>query len=118
MNTRKIGTKRKKELRMEDCLINVSRRVDSLSGQIEKQEQYSGRNCLLLHGIPVNRNEETDNLCIATINEDLELSITGADIECTHRIGKPRDVGQKLRPIIIKFVWHNDKKNIFNRKNK
>ena len=31
--------------------------------------------------------------CLATMNEHLELAITEVDIELTHRIGKPRDVG-------------------------
>ena len=80
---------------MEDCLINMSKLVDSLSGQVDKQEHFSRRNFLLLHGIPENKNEENDDLCLATINEHLELSITEANIEGTHRIGKPRDSGQK-----------------------
>ena len=96
----------------------MSKRVDSLSGQVDKQEQYSRRNCLLLHGIPRNNNEKTDDLCLAAMNDHLELSITEADIERTHRIGKPRDSGQKSRPIIVKFVRYNDRKNVFNRKKK
>ena len=86
--------------------------------QVEKQEQCSRRNCLLILGIPENRNEKTDDLCIATINEHLELSITEADIKRTHRIGKPRDAGRKSRPIIVKLVRYNCRKNIFNRKQK
>ena len=62
--------------------------------------------------------KKNDDLCPATINEHFELAITEVDIECTHRIGKPRDVGQKLRPIIVKFVRYNDRKNVFNRKKK
>ena len=38
----------------------MSKRVDSLSSQVEKQEHYTRRNCLLLHGSPENRNEKTD----------------------------------------------------------
>ena len=75
-------------------------------------------NCLLLHGITENKNEKTDDLCLATINEHLELSITEADIKRTHWIGKPRDAGQKLRPINVNFVRYNDIKNAFNRKKK
>ena len=52
-------------------------------------------------------------LCYYTIH--FELVITEVDIERTHRIGKPRDVGQKSRPIIVKFVRYNDRKNVFNR---
>ena len=96
----------------------MSKRVDSLSGQIAEQEQYSRLTCLLLHGIPEDKNEKTDYFCIATINERLELSITEAYIERTHRIEKLRDSSQKLRPIIVIFVKYNDKKNVFNRKKK
>ena len=46
------------------------------------------------------------------------MSITEADIERTHRIGKLRDPGQKSRLIIVKFVRYNDRKNVFNRKSK
>ena len=47
-----------------------------------------------------------------TIN--FELATAEVDIERTHRIRKPRDVGQKSRPIIVKFVRYNDRKNVFN----
>ena len=68
----------------------MPKQVDSLSSQVDKQEQYSRRNCLLLHGIPENKNEKTDDLCLATINEHLELAITEVDIERTHRMRKQR----------------------------
>ena len=77
----------------------MSKRVDSLSGQADKQEQYWRHNCLLLHGISENKNKKTDDLCFPTINEYLELSVTAAGIERTHWIGKPRDSAQKSRPI-------------------
>ena len=101
---------------LEDCLINMSKVVDSLSGQANKQEQYSRGNCLLSHGNPENKNEKTDDLCLATINEHLELSIIEVDIELIHQIGKPRDAGEKSRATIVKFVRYNDRKNVFNRK--
>lgn len=75
------------------------------------------RNYLLLHGIPENTNEKTYYLCLTTMNEHLELSITETDIECRHGIGKPRDSGQNSRPITVKFVSY-DRKNVFNRKRK
>ena len=99
---------------LEECLTSMSKRVGSLCSRADKQEQYSLRNCLLLHGIPENKNEKTDNLCLATINEHLELVITKADIEHTYIIGKPRDVGQKSRPTIVKFVRYSDRKNVLN----
>ena len=96
----------------------MSKRWDSLSGLVDKQEPYSRYNCLLLYGIPGNKNEKTEDLYLATINEHLELSVMEADIERTHRIGKSRDAGQTLRPITVKFFMYNDRKNVFNRKKK
>ena len=111
---------KEKEVRiktLEGCLINMSKQVDILAGQVDKQEQYSRGNGLSLHGIPVNKNcEKTDDLCLSTTNEHLELSIAEADNERTHPIWKPRDVGRKSRPIIVKFVRYNGRKNVFNRK--
>ena len=46
------------------------------------------------------------------------MSVTEPDIESTHRVGKSRDSGQKLRPIIIKLVRYNDRNNVFNTKKK
>ena len=112
---RKVKEERIKTL--EESLTNMSKWVDSLSSQVDKQEQYSRHNCLLLHDIPENKNETIDDLCLTTINEHLDLAITEVDIERTHRIGKPRDVDQKPRPI-VKFVRYNDRKNVFNRKKK
>ena len=64
------------------------------------------------------KNEKTNGLYLATINEHLELSITDADIERTHWIERPKDAGQKSRPITVKFANYNDRKNLFNRTNK
>ena len=71
---------------LEACLINMSKQVDILAGQVDKQEQYSRGNCLSLHGIPVNKNEKADDLWLSATNEHLELSIAEADNERTHRI--------------------------------
>ena len=73
----------------------MSKRVDILSGQIDKKGQCSGHNCLLWHGIPENKNKETDDLCLATIKKHFELSVTEADIEWTHLIGNSKDDDQK-----------------------
>ena len=51
---------------LEESLTNMSKWVDSLSSQVDKQEQYSRHNCLLLHDIPENKNETIDDLCLTT----------------------------------------------------
>ena len=100
---------------------NVSRltqKVDDLSEAVEKQEQYSRRNCLLLHGIPEKKQENTDELNIKTIYEHLDIDITDRNMDTIHRIGNPRNADEKPSPIIIKLVKYNDRKKIFGSKKK
>ena len=70
---------------------DIKSELDSLSTKIEKleklqdqQEQYSRRNCLLVHGIAEEKEEITDEVIINTLNEKLDLDITLRDLERTH----------------------------------
>ena len=99
--------------------------VDSLSTKIEKleklqdqQEQYSRRNCLLVHGIAKEKEEITDEVIINTLYEKLDLDITSWDLERTHRIGERKKTRGKTRPIIVKFVRYNDRNRVFRNKKK
>ena len=52
-----------KEEIINNLMKNVSRlteKVDHLSEAVEKQEQYSRCNCLLVHGIPEKKQENAD----------------------------------------------------------
>ena len=62
--------------------------MDSLSTKVKKleqlqdqQEQYSRRNCLLVHQIAEEKEEVTDEVIINTLNEKLDLQITLQDRE-------------------------------------
>ena len=96
----------------------MTQKVDDLLEAVEKQEQCSRCDCLLLHGILKKKQENTDELCIKAIHEHLDLDINNRDINRTHRIGNPRNTDEKPRPIIIKFVRYNDRKKIFDSKKK
>ena len=49
------------------------------------------------------------------IDTKMDIKITHNDIDRTHRIGKPKTNG-KPRPVIIKFVWYNDRNKVFSSK--
>ena len=66
---------------LEECLSNMSKRVDSLSSQVDKQEQCLRCNCLLFHGIPENKNEKTDDICLGTLNWQLLKLISSPRVE-------------------------------------
>ena len=41
--------------------VNMSVTIESLKDSLDRQEQYSRRNCLLIHGLLESTNENTDN---------------------------------------------------------
>ena len=60
----------------------------NLKKKIDRQEQYSRRNCVLIHGIEENRDENTDELVNELVNEKLIEEISLHDIDRSHRLGR------------------------------
>ena len=104
---------------MQQCLNTISnenealkRQVKTLQVQIEDQQQYSRRNCILIHGIPENESEDTDKLVMDVFTDRLGIILGIQDIDRSHRLGPsvrvlaPRTDQDtvKVRPIIVKFV--------------
>ena len=86
-----------------DLIVKIS----NLSVLDDTQEQYFWRNCLLIHGVEENRNEETDILSISIINEYLGRDIQLSDIGWTDLIGNKHTARKKGQAMIIKFTKYN-----------
>ena len=84
---------------------------------IDRQEQYSRRNCLLLHGIEEESNENTDQRVIEVLWESMGETISIQDIDRTHRLTGKKPNG-KSKPVIVKFVRYNTRNLIFKNKKK
>ena len=95
---------------------SLSERLESAEKRIEDQEQYSRRNCLLIHGIEETDKEDTDKLVLDVINKDMDIDLPISAIERTHRIGNPKEKKKKSRPIIVKFVRYYDRRNVYGNK--
>ena len=80
---------------------------------LKKNELYSLRNCLLLHG--VEEQENTDNIVLNVIKEHLDVELSVKDMDRSHRIGKSNSKS-KRKLIIVKFINYNDRREIFNNK--
>ena len=96
-------------------VTNLRIQINEQNHTLDKHEQYSRRNCLLLHGVAENKNESTDDVVMKTTHEKMGEEIRGTDIDRTHRIGKAKSDG-KSRPIIIKFVRYNTRNKVFRKK--
>ena len=88
-------------------------KVSNLSVQGDKQEQHSGQNCVLIHGVEENRNGDTDTLPINIINKHLRLDIQPSDVDWTHHIGSRNQARKKDWAIIIKLTSCNTRKKVF-----
>ena len=63
----------------------MDKKIDDLNRVIDKQEQYSRRNCILLHGMKESENEDTDAVVTETLNELLQEKLTDIDIDRSHQ---------------------------------
>ena len=93
----------------------LKERIDLLEKKSDDSEQYSRRNCLLVHGVEEQEQENTDNIVLNVIKEHLDIELSVKDFDKSHRIGKSNSKS-KRRPIIVKFISYNDRRAIFNNK--
>ena len=110
-----IDVKKTKLLKIcQKKISELAQRIDKLEHLVDRQEQYSRRNCPLVHGIAETKDENKDDLILKTINEKLDVKITENEIDRSHR----KKDGQKPRPIIVKLTRYNTRKKVFASKRK
>ena len=85
----------------------MNERIEDLESKIDRQEQYSRRNCILLHGIAENKEEKKDQQAIDFINDNLDIKVDEIDIGKSHRIERFEKAKKKARPIIVKLARYN-----------
>ena len=87
---------------------------------MDRQEQYSRGNCILINGLKEEKNESTDERVVKLFREEQNEDVLLADLDRTHRIGKKKetDSNSKPRPVIIKFSRYNIRETVFKSKKK
>ena len=93
----------------------MKERIDLLEKQSDDSEQYSRRNCLLVHGVEEQEQENIDNIVLNVIKEHVDIELSVKDLDRSHRIGKSNSKS-KRRPIMVKFISCSDRREIFNSK--
>ena len=93
----------------------MNKKVENLEKEIDKHEQCSRQNCLLVHGIVETDDKVTDDLVIETISMKMNIEISLADLD-TRRIGKKTPGQNKPGPIIVKLSRYNVRKRVFTNK--
>ena len=80
----------KKINQLEKTIENLAEKQKSLSSEIDDLEQYSRRNCLVLHSVNKSNDENTNEIIIKTFSEELGVEIKEDDLDRSHRLGKPK----------------------------
>ena len=113
---RRLEEKDKKINALENKVENLKEHIVKMEETLDSQEQYSRRNCLLIHGSEEKNDEDTDEIVVKIITEKIGVEITKEDLDRSHRIGAKKE-NKKTRPIIVKFARYNKRKQVFvNRK--
>ena len=85
---------------LQNELKNANIKVEDLEKKMERQEQYSRRNCILIHGLKEEKNESTNNRVLRLFREDMNEDVLLVDLDRTHRIGKKRDSSSNTRQLL------------------
>ena len=72
---------------MQNEIKDGSATIQSFKVSLDRQEQYFRKKFLLIHGLPENRNENTDQIVIEAFKEKMGDEIKEVDLHRTDRIG-------------------------------
>ena len=88
-----------------------------MGDSVDELEQCSSRNCLFLHGVRELERENTNDVIIKTVKEEMDIDIQEKDLDQTHRVGNPKVCKDgKPRPIIIKSACYNVRSTVYENK--
>ena len=106
-----------KLLKKENSYLN--KRLEEMDTGVDRQEEYSRRNCLLVHGIVEETVEDTDEKIINKLQQSMDERIKPEDIDRSHSLSKPKSSkNAKPRPMIVKFARYNTSNRIYRNKKK
>lgn len=68
-------------IELQKNVNDMSATVESLKDSLDREDQHSRRNWLLIHGLPESRNKNTDELVIDIIKEKLKEETKKSEID-------------------------------------
>ena len=98
---------------------SLRERISKVESDNESLEQYTRRNSVRISGIPEELSENTDDI-VLKLADKLDVPMTSADIDRSHRVGKPDNRGRtaatsktRHRDIIVKFATYNARHRLY-----
>ena len=88
----------------------MSGTVLELEEKVDRLEQCSRRNCLLIHGVKEEKSENNNGLALLIIKNHLNEEVNLKEIDRSHRFGK---VSSKSRPKAVRFSRYKTREGDF-----
>ncbi len=107
---------------LEEKCYSLRNTANDLQSRLDDFEQYSRRNCLLIHGLDDSEDyrEAPESIVISRLNPVIpRLNIATKNIDRAHRIGKPKQSHHERgrpRPMLVKFLSYQDRAKVFQQK--
>jgi len=95
---------------MKNTIAKLNSKLAELETEVDNNNQYSRRHCVLISNIDEKQDESTDEI-ILNIAKDSGCSININDIDRSHRNGPKNSTNGKPRDIICKFTNYKAKSN-------
>ena len=67
---------------------SLNEKVETMDRSLDRHEQYSRKNCLLIHGVKENEKEDSDKIVIEIFEKEMQEKVSTNDIDRSHRLGK------------------------------
>ena len=104
--------------------VRLNELIQKLEVRIDDHEQRNRNACLLIHGVEESGEENTDDVALNILNNELGFQFEQNHIQRSHRLGvkkqarNTRSNKTNPRPIIIKFSNYRDRRAVFVSKKK
>ena len=107
----KNNNKEIKSLRKENSY--PPKRLEKMDAVLDRQEQCSSLNCLLIQGVDEVEKKDTEGLTKKVIEKHMNQQIKSEDIDRSQRLGKPKKSrNAKSQTIIVKFIRYDTRNKI------
>ena len=90
--------------RMTCYLNNVTNELDQVKQDLDNLEQYIRRECLEIRGVPIAKDEDTNDI-VKKVGNLVNVNIDNEDISVSHRLPSKNEKNNNQDPsVIVRFV--------------
>ena len=84
----KLRRRRKIERATKNEVNSLTEKIETMDGSLDCYDQYSRRNCLLIHSVKENEKEDNDKVLIELFEKEMKEKLSANDIDRSHRLGE------------------------------